>query len=242
MSEQLTALLERNRIWACDVEAAEPGFFESLCGQQAPDYLWIGCADSRVPANELVGLRPGQLFVHRNIANVVSPSDLNCLSCLQYAVDVLRVKHIMVVGHSGCGGVHAALNGSRTGIADNWILHVRDVMERHASRLRAMPESRRIDLACELNVLEQARNVSRTTVVQDAWKRGQPLTIHGWVYALENGLINSIEFDVDDAGMVQSAYSTSLSNVWARHARSDMQGSEFRESLFVNQSAQGDIR
>ncbi|CAE6881150.1 MULTISPECIES: carbonate dehydratase [Paraburkholderia] len=221
MPGNLTTLLERNRNWAREVETVEPGFFESLRGQQTPEYLWIGCADSRVPANELVGLRPGELFVHRNVANVVSPSDLNCLSCIQYAVDVLKVNHIMVVGHSGCGGVHAALNGVRIGVADNWILHVRDAIERHAARLGNIADARRIDAACELNVLEQARNVCQTTVIRDAWERGQLLTVHGWVYALHNGVIHSIGFDISNAEMLESNYSASLSRILARHSGND---------------------
>ncbi len=213
--ETIEALIRRNRAWAEATEAAEPGFFASLSGQQAPRYFWIGCADSRVPANELVGLRPGELFVHRNVANVVSPSDLNSLACLQYAVDVLKVGHIMVVGHSGCGGVHAALAGTRVGLADNWILHVREVLARHSSRLNELDEHRRADVACELNVLEQARNVCHTTVMQDAWARGQSVVVHSMVYSLNNGRLRSLEFDIGHPDQLDETYATALARIWS---------------------------
>lgn len=209
----LDNLLRQNRTWADSVEASEPGFFKSLSLQQAPQYFWIGCADSRVPANELVGLRPGELFVHRNVANVVSPSDLNSLACLQYAVDVLQVRHVMVVGHLGCGGVHAALNGTRVGLADNWILHVRDVIDRHSHLLSELACSSRADAACELNVLEQARKVCNTTVIQDAWSRGQDVIVHAMVYSLADGLLHSLDFDVPDASSVSATYSTALAKL-----------------------------
>ncbi|USU18885.1 carbonic anhydrase [Paraburkholderia fungorum] len=210
----LDNLLRQNRSWADSIEAAEPGFFKSLSLQQAPQYFWIGCADSRVPANELVGLRPGELFVHRNVANVVSPSDLNSLACLQYAVDVLQVKHVMVVGHLGCGGVNAALNGTRVGLADNGILHVRDVISRHSLLLSGLDGSSRADVACELNVLEQARNVCNTTVIQDAWSRGQKVIVHAMVYSLDDGLLHSLDFDVEDAIAVSATYATALTRIW----------------------------
>lgn len=211
--ETLEILLRQNRTWAEALEASEPGFFKSLSGQQAPGYFWIGCADSRVPANELVGLRPGELFVHRNVANVVSPSDLNCLACLQYAVDVLEVRHVMVVGHVGCGGVHAALAGSRVGLADNWILHVRDVIDRHAVRLGSFDKHQRADVACELNVLEQARNVCNTTVMKDAWGRGQQVVVHAMVYSLADGRLQSLDFNVSDPNSLDAAYSLALSRI-----------------------------
>jgi len=209
----LDNLLHQNRTWADSIEESEPGFFKSLSLQQAPQYFWIGCADSRVPANELVGLRPGELFVHRNVANVVSPSDLNSLACLQYAVDVLRVKHIMVVGHLGCGGVQAALNGTRVGLADNWILHVRDVIDRHSRLLSELDGSSRADVACELNVLEQARNVCNTTVMQDAWSRRQDVIVHAMVYSLSDGLLHSLDFDVPDVSSVSATYLTALTRI-----------------------------
>lgn len=210
----LETLLQQNRSWADAIEASEPGFFKSLSHQQAPQYFWIGCADSRVPANELVGLRPGELFVHRNVANVVSPSDLNSLACLQYAVDVLQVKHVMVVGHLGCGGVHAALAGTRIGLADNWILHVRDVIDRHRLLLSNLDEPRRADVACELNVLEQARNVCNTTVMRDAWARGQHVVVHAMVYSLVDGFLHSLDFNVGTAEALNATYGAALTRIW----------------------------
>ena len=213
----LQELLDSNRRWAKKMEVARPGFFTGLLQQQAPQYLWIGCADSRVPANELVGLLPGDVFVHRNVANVVAHSDLNALSVIQYAVDALKVKHIIVVGHSGCGGVVAALENRRIGLADNWIRHVQDVRNRHATWLETLPAARRVDALCELNVVEQALNVCQTTVVQEAWQRGQELVVHGWVYGLQNGLLQDLNMTVtrlDDAG---AAYDTAIAAVRARH-------------------------
>jgi carbonic anhydrase len=213
----LQELLDNNRLWAKKMEAARPGFFTSLLKQQAPQYLWIGCADSRVPANDLVDLAPGELFVHRNVANVVVHSDLNCLSVMQFATDVLQVKHIIVVGHSQCSGVIAALEDRRVGLADNWIRHVQDVRNRHAAWLESVPAARRVNALCELNVVEQALNVCQTTVVQDAWQRGQELVVHGWVYGLQNGLLQDLEMTVsrlDDAGV---AYESALAAVHARY-------------------------
>ncbi|MDP9651270.1 carbonic anhydrase [Paraburkholderia caledonica] len=210
----LETLLRQNRSWADAIEASEPGFFRALSHQQSPQYFWIGCADSRVPANELVGLRPGELFVHRNVANVVSPSDLNSLACLQYAVDILKVKHVMVVGHLGCGGVHAALAGTRVGLADNWILHVRDVIDRHELLLNDLDLHERADVACKLNVLEQARNVCNTTVIRDAWSRGQHVVFHALVYSLENGFLHSLNLDVRDAEGLNARYSAALARIW----------------------------
>jgi len=213
----LQDLLDNNRRWAKKVEAARPGFFTGLLQQQAPQYLWIGCADSRVPANELVDLAPGQLFVHRNVANVVSHSDLNCLSVVQFATDVLQVKHIIVVGHSQCGGVIAALEDRRVGLADNWIRHVQDVRNRHATWLETVPALQRANALCELNVVEQALNVCQTTIVQDAWQRGQELVVHAWVYGLHNGLLQDLEMTVsrlDDAGV---AYETAIAAVRSRY-------------------------
>ncbi len=189
MSE-LKPLLDSNKAWAAGVEQRHPGFFAELSKQQAPEYLWIGCSDSRVPANEIVGLPPGGVFVHRNIANVVVHTDLNCLSVMQYAIDVLKVKHVLVVGHYGCGGVLAAMNGARVGLVDNWLQHVRDVIERFHEKLDAEPDPvKRGDLLCEFNAISQAGHVCETTIVRDAWDRGQPLTVHAWVYGLKDGLI-----------------------------------------------------
>ncbi len=214
----LTDLLENNLRWARDTEAKSPGFFTKLLKQQAPQYLWIGCADSRVPANELVGLLPGELFVHRNVANVVVHSDLNCLSVIQFATDMLQVRHIMVVGHSGCGGVAAALSDRRIGLADNWIRHVQDVRNRHQSWLDTVDESRRVDALCELNVVEQALNVCQTTVVQDAWARGQELYVHGWFYGLHNGLLEDLHMAVAGPEQVLQAYERGVAEVRARYA------------------------
>ena len=214
----LNDLFENNRAWAERTEAQEPGFFSRLLKQQAPQYMWIGCADSRVPANELVGLLPGELFVHRNVANVVVHSDLNCLSVMQFAVDMLKVQHIIVVGHSGCGGVTAALKDVRVGLADNWIRHVQDVRNRHQAWLDGLPEARRVDALVELNVLEQARNVCRTTIVQDAWSRGQQVVVHGWVYGLHNGLLNDLSITAAGPDEVASAYDSALAALQRRYA------------------------
>lgn len=188
----LDELLERNRAWAAATVAADPGFFAALAKRQSPEYLWIGCADSRVPANEIVGLAPGEIFVHRNVANVVVHTDLNCLSVLQYAVDVLAVAHVVVCGHYGCGGVQAALEDARHGLIDNWLRHVMDVEEKHAEEIASLPETRRLDRLCELNVVEQVANVCQTTIVEDAWSRGQELTVHGLVYGLRDGLLRDL--------------------------------------------------
>ncbi|MBA2671038.1 MAG: carbonate dehydratase [Gemmatimonadetes bacterium] len=187
-------LLEQNRAWAAAKVERDPEFFRRLMEQQAPRFLWIGCADSRVPANEIVGLPPGEMFVHRNIANVVVHADLNCLSTIQYAVEVLTVEHIIVCGHYGCGGVLASLDDLRMGLCDNWLRHVQDVRRKHQAELDALPSrAQRLDRLCELNVREQVANVCETTVVRDAWEHGQPLTVHGWVYSVADGLLRSLE-------------------------------------------------
>ena len=200
----LSELFANNRRWAADRLHATPDFFTRLVAQQVPSYLWIGCSDSRVPANEIVDLPPGELFVHRNVANVVVHTDLNCLSVLQYAVDVLRVGHIIVCGHYGCGGVRAALDGAKLGLIDNWLRHVQDVRQKHAAHLEDLPEDARFDRLCELNVLEQAVNVCETTIVQDAWTRGQALTVHAWIYRLDDGLLRDLRFTVDDPNEVET--------------------------------------
>ncbi len=195
----LTELLERNRAWASAITADDPLFFAALAERQAPEYLWIGCSDSRVPANQIVGLSPGDVFVHRNVANVVVHTDLNCLSVLQYAVDVLGVKHVIVCGHYGCGGVKAALEGTRHGLIDNWLRHVTDVGDKHADELAFLPEDRQLDRLCELNIVEQVANVSQTTIVEDAWARGQALTVHGLVYDLRDGLLRDLGVSTKDS-------------------------------------------
>ena len=219
MSTQLQELLDSNRLWAAKTEARSPGFFTGLLQQQAPQYLWIGCADSRVPANELVDLLPGEMFVHRNVANVVVHSDLNCLSVIQFATDLLKVKHIIIVGHSGCGGVRAALNDTRIGLADNWIRHVQDVRNRHQTWLDTVAEDRRVDALCELNVIEQARNACQTTIVQDAWARGQELVVHGWYYGLYNGLLQDLEITVAEPAQMSEAFERAVAGVHGRYAR-----------------------
>ena len=192
---KLPALFTQNRAWAREMRSRDPEFFLNLSGQQTPRYLWVGCSDSRVPANEIVGLAPGELFVHRNVANVVVHTDLNCLSVLQYAVDVLRVEHVIVCGHYGCGGIQAAYQRSSLGLIDNWLRHVRDVHERHASLVNACtPGEAAMDRLCELNVIEQARNVCETTIVRDAWARGQVLAVHSWIYSLRDGLLRDLGF------------------------------------------------
>lgn len=188
-----TTLLAKNRAWAADRVKSDPGFFARLAGQQAPKFLWIGCSDSRVPANEIVGLDPGELFVHRNVANVVVHTDVNCLSVLQYAVDVLKVRHVIVCGHYGCGGIRAALDGTAHGLIDNWLQHVQDVKEAHQAELLGLADvDARVDRLAELNVTEQVRNLARTTIVQDAWRRDQALELHGWIYGLQDGLIQDL--------------------------------------------------
>ena len=211
MKTDLSDLLEGNRRWAQDVVQRTPDFFSKLLNQQVPQYLWIGCADSRVPANEILGLLPGDVFVHRNVANVVVHSDLNALSVMQYAIDMLKVRHIIVVGHYGCGGVMAALNNVRVGLADNWIRHVQDVRNKHRAWMDGMPdEQMRLRALCELNVLEQSLNVCETTVVQDAWDRGQSVVVHGWVYGLHNGLLEDLKMTVAGAADVLAAYGLAL--------------------------------
>jgi carbonic anhydrase len=193
----LDDLKANNRAWAQRKTADDPGFFKRLTGQQAPGYLWIGCADSRVPATEIVDLDPGEMFVHRNIANLAPPQDANYLSVLQYAVDVLQVKHVLVVGHYGCGGIAAAVDGQRRGLIDHWLHPIREVCHEHRHELDAIPEEReRLNRLCELNVLRQVRNVASDVFVQDAWARGQSLCVHGWVYSVENGLINDLGVDI----------------------------------------------
>ena len=225
MSQDLQELFESNRRWSEDVQARTPDFFSRLLKQQVPQYLWIGCADSRVPANEILGLLPGDVFVHRNVANVVVHSDLNALSVMQYAVDMLQVRHVMVVGHYGCGGVMAALQNRRIGLADNWIRHVQDVRNKHRVWMDGMPdEDMRLRALCELNVLEQSLNVCETTVVQDAWQRGQQVVVHGWVYGLHNGLLEDLRITVAGAADVMPAYGLALGALKERFDSERKQG------------------
>jgi carbonic anhydrase len=197
LSRSLEELLRNNEEWADRVRREDPAFFKRLSNQQAPKYLWIGCSDSRVPANQIMGLAPGEVFVHRNIANVVVHTDLNCLSVIQFAIDLLKVEHILVVGHYGCSGVHASLTGTRVGLADNWLRHVSDVAQKHAPLLQAVElESMRHARLCELNVIEQVMNVCQTTVVRDAWTRGQAISVHGWIYGLHDGRMRDLGMSV----------------------------------------------
>jgi carbonic anhydrase len=207
---ELPDLLDRNRAWAAAMVRDEPDFFRKLTHQQTPRYLWIGCSDSRVPANEIVGLAPGEMFVHRNVANVVVHTDLNCLSVLQYAVDVLEVEHVIVCGHYGCGGVRAAWDARPLGLIDNWLRHVQDVAARHTSELQTLGGTALIDRLCELNVVEQGVHVCRTTIIQDAWRRGRALTVHAWVYSLEDGLLRDLTFTASNGAEVGHSYERAL--------------------------------
>lgn len=207
-------LLERNRIWADRARAEDPGFFSRLSGLQHPKYLWIGCSDSRVPANQIIDMNPGEVFVHRNIANVVVHTDLNCLSVIQYAIDVLKVEHILVVGHYGCGGVGAALDGQRVGLADNWIRHVKDVKHKHRAIIEAIDSDEiRHDRLCELNALEQMINVCETTVVREAWARGQQLAVHAWVYSLRDGRVHDLGLSIDSPAALPEQYEPALQRI-----------------------------
>ena len=210
-SKTLDHLFVNNREWADEMIAKDADFFKRLVNQQAPEYLWIGCADSRVPANEIVNLLPGELFVHRNVANVVVHTDLNCLSVIQFAIELLKVKHIVVVGHYGCAGVHAALSDRRVGLADNWLRHVKDVHQKHERYLgEVLPTPKRQDRLCELNVIEQVVNVCETTIVQDAWANGQELTVHGWVYRLDTGLIKDLGMSSSSIEEMKNRYVKTL--------------------------------
>ena len=208
-------LFVHNRAWAAQMERERPGFFTGLMAQQKPKYMWIGCSDSRVPANQITGLEPGEVFVHRNIANVVVPTDLNCLSTVQFAVDQLHIEHLMVVGHYGCGGVLAALDGTRVGLADNWIRHVTDVRDRHRELIASIEPQWRHDVLCELNAIEQVVNVAQTTVMLDAWGRGQKVTLHGWCYGLKDGLINNLHMTVNGTEGLESLYKAAIAGVAA---------------------------
>jgi carbonic anhydrase len=215
MTKSISDLFADNRAWAAQMERERPGFFTSLKSQQNPKYMWIGCSDSRVPANQITALEPGEVFVHRNVANVVVPTDLNCLSTIQFAVDQLKVEHLMVVGHYGCGGVHAALNNLRLGLVDNWLHHIKDVRDRHSAILEAAAPEARVDILCELNVIEQVMNVAQTTVLQDAWARGQRVALHGWVYGLKDGLLKNLDITLDSPEGIEPLYRAAIAGVSA---------------------------
>ena len=207
MTDKLEVLFENNRAWAERVRSDDPEFVSRLAQHPTPDYLWIGCADSRIPATQILDLLPGDTFVHRNIANIVTHTDLNCLSVLQYAVDVLKVKHVIVVGHYGCGGVRAAYDNADNGLVDNWLRNIKDVLYAHREQLAAIEdEDERVNTLCELNVRAQVENVMHTTIVQNAWSRGQPLTVHGWIYSLKDGLLKDLDCAVDGSSAVHDAY------------------------------------
>jgi carbonic anhydrase len=209
--KDLNELLEKNKAWSERIKAQQPNFFQSLAQQQSPRYLWIGCSDSRVPATQLVGLDPGELFVHRNVANVVVHTDFNCLSVLQFAVEVLKVEHVIVCGHHSCGGVEAAMHNHQLGLIDNWLRHVQDVMHDHQQLLTSIQdETQRLDRLCELNVIEQTLNVARTTVVQNAWARGHELAVHGWIYGLQDGLLRDLGICITNPTELSAAYESAM--------------------------------
>lgn len=211
--KDLNQLLDQNRAWAESITASDPEFFQTLAKQQTPRFLWIGCSDSRVPATQLAGMMPGEMFVHRNVANVVVHTDFNCLSVMQYAVDVLKVEHIIVCGHHGCGGVRAAMDNLQFGLIDNWLRHVQDVVHEHEEVLAKVSDpEQRLDLLCELNVIEQVLNVGRTTIVQGAWERGQELVVHGWIYGLEDGLLRDLGVSIDNAEGLAAVYRGAIRN------------------------------
>ena len=218
MSKTLDDLFAHNRAWAAQMERERPGFFSNLKAQQRPKYMWIGCSDSRVPANQITGLEPGEVFVHRNVANVVVHSDLNALSTVQFAVEHLKVEHIMVVGHYGCSGVQAALQGARIGLADNWLRHIQDVRDRHRTLLDGIAEEHRHDALVELNAIEQVVNMAQSTVLLDAWGRGQNVTLHGWVYGVHDGLLQDLQINVDGVEALEAAYRQAVAAV-TQHPR-----------------------
>ena len=213
MTTSITDLFAHNRAWAAQMEAERPGFFTSLVQQQTPKYMWIGCSDSRVPANQITGLEPGEVFVHRNVANVVVHSDLNALSTIQFAVERLKVEHVMVVGHYGCSGVRAALEGARIGLADNWLRHIQDVRDLHRDLLEGIAEERRCDALVELNAIEQVVNVAQSTVLQDAWLRGQVVALHGWVYGIHDGLLKDMGITITGNDSLEAVYKAAIQGV-----------------------------
>jgi carbonic anhydrase len=211
--QTLDHLFESNRAWAERIRKQDPGFFRKLSRQQSPSYLWIGCSDSRVPANEIVDLLPGELFVHRNVANLVVHTDLNCLSVLQFAVDILKVRHIIVCGHYGCSGVNAALRQQRLGLSDNWLRHLQDVRQMHHARLADISDEFASARLCELNVIEQVANVCHTSIARDAWERGQELVVHGWIYGLHDGLLRDLKITVDQFDAAPTAYAAAIAAI-----------------------------
>jgi carbonic anhydrase len=215
MNKSVDDLFSHNRSWAEQMERERPGFFTGLVKQQTPKYMWIGCSDSRVPANQITGLDPGEVFVHRNVANVVVHSDLNALSAIQFAVERLKVEHIMVVGHYGCSGVQAALEGARIGLADNWLRHIQDVRDRHRELLEKLPEVQRADALCDLNVIEQVVNVCVSTVMVDAWARGQQVSIHGWAFGVHDGLLHDLQMTVSSTDSIEPLYRAAIQGVIA---------------------------
>ena len=215
----LNHLLKQNRDWAARVVSDDPEFFARLAKIQDPKYLWIGCSDSRVPANQITGMEPGEVFVHRNVANVVVPTDLNCLSTIQFAVDLLHVEHIIVCGHYGCGGIQTTIDGRRIGLADNWLRHVGDVMDKHQQRLNQLDASQRASALCELNVIEQALNVCQSTVMQDAWQRGQSVQVHSWIYALKDGRLKALNNGIASAAQVAVEYRQAVEACWSQYEK-----------------------
>jgi carbonic anhydrase len=220
--ERLDHLFENNRAWSEGIRQIKPEFFLELARQQSPKYLWIGCSDSRVPANQIVGLAPGELFVHRNVANLVVHTDLNCLSVMQFAVEILKVRHIIVCGHYGCSGVGAVIRGDRLGLSDNWLRHVQDVRKKHAEIVSNFAENEAIDRLCELNVLEQVSNVCRTTIVGEAWERGQQLAVHGWIYGLHGGLLQDLDVTVTEVSEAEGASEKAIETLRAQAAKRKM--------------------
>ncbi|GBU09976.1 carbonic anhydrase [Gammaproteobacteria bacterium] len=218
MTHPLKHLFNSNRAWAANVIEEDPQFFERLSEQQSPQYLWIGCSDSRVPASQIAGIAPGEVFVHRNIANIVVPSDLNCLSVIQFAVDLLKVKHILVVGHYGCSGIKTAMNRSRVGLADNWLLHLQHINDKHHNKMDDTAPMR-FDRLCELNVIEQVANVARSTIVQDAWLRGQEVMVHGWIYGIGDGLLRDLQMRISGPDELMPAYQRALEMIFDKIAQ-----------------------
>jgi carbonic anhydrase len=212
-TSSINDLFTHNRAWAAQMERDRPGFFTGLVAQQTPKYMWIGCSDSRVPANQITGLEPGEVFVHRNVANLVVHSDLNALSAIQFAVEMLKVEHIMVVGHYGCGGVQAALRGTRVGLADNWIRHIQDVRDRHHHILDQLPDNQRADALCDLNVIEQVVNVCVSTVMVDAWAKGQKVSVHGWAFGVHDGLLQDLQMTVASTDSIEPLYRAAIEGV-----------------------------
>ena len=216
--KDISTLISNNEIWSKMLVKEDPGFFERLAKAQKPRFLWIGCSDSRVPAERLTGLEPGEIFVHRNVANLVIHTDLNCLSVVQYAVDVLEVEHIIICGHYGCGGVQAAVENPELGLINNWLLHIRDIWLKHNALLSELPQEKRLDTLCELNVMEQVYNLGHSTIMQSAWKRGQNVTLHGWAYGIHGGLLRDLDVTATDRETLEQGYRKGVSNIQKTHA------------------------